>query len=281
MLSSIRTNPYFIVVCLLLFSNGASAQGDCSTFAENSKEREACAYGRKAIQFKQGSRQSQLLFDSAIAANPDYAWAYYEKSVPYLKRGLLNKGMQLLNKAVSLDALSYLPYRASWFFQHKSYAHCSADLERYYAMEGAFPQNTPGGGMDMRIILGITYAHQGSNQRAIEIVKETIDAYPSADYWGPYDYHTLGVLYLRNEEYDQAKVAMLNSIKRNAQFADSYYYLALTAEQQGDLETAKYYINEAILRYQGEKNGYTGYPFCFPISKQMAESKMKILLGRR
>lgn len=272
------SNAYSLMaILLILFSNGLYAQGDCTSYEEESDERLACQYARKAITFKQGSRQSQLLFDSAILLKPNYAWAYYEKSVPYLKRGLLNEGMQLLNKAVALEPLNYLPYRAYWFFQHKSYAYCSADLEKYYALEGAYPQNTPGGALSMRIVLGLTYAHQGDNQRAIDIIHETIDDYPSEDHIAPYDFHALGVLYLQNEQYPEAQEALLMSTIRNEQFADSYYYLALIAEQSEDLDAARYYINEAILRYEGKKNGYTGYPFCFPVSKQIAEAKMKEL----
>jgi len=239
MQSSISNRAYLIPVFLLLFSHGLRAQGDCAVYPKGSDEGLACEYGKKAITFKQGSRQSQLLFDSAILLNPDYAWAYYEKSVPYLKRGLLNEGIQLLNKAVALEPLNYLPYRAYWFFQHKSYAQCSRDLERYYALDGAYPQNTPGGALSMRIVLGLTYDHQGYNQRAIDLVNETIDAYPSEDHLGPYDFHTLGVLYLNNGQYDEAQEALLISTSRNAQFADSYYYLGLIAEQSGDLNAAR------------------------------------------
>lgn len=277
--SFIRPKPYLIMAMVLFFVQALWAQGDCGLLAENSKERLACEYGRRAIDFKQGSRESQLLFDSAIAINPNYAWAYYEKSVAYLKRGLLKDGMSLLNKAVDLDSLSYLTYRAYWYFQHKSYEYCRRDLERFYSLEGSYPQNTPGGALNMRIVLGINYAHLGSNQKAIELVSETINAYPSEGYIGPYDYHTLGVLYLNNGEYKEAKEALLKSIERNEQFADSYYYLASIAEHSGDLKEATYYINESLLRFEGEKNGYSGYPFCFPVSKQMAESKLKVLRG--
>lgn len=273
----IRSKTFLVVGLVCLMCHSLSAQGDCSVFAEKSKERLACEYGRQAIIFKQGSRQSQLLFDSAISVNPEYAWAYYEKSIAYLKRGLLSEGMSILNKAVALDPLSYLTYRAYWFFQHKSFERSRDDLEMFYAMEGSYPKSTPGGALDMRIVLGLTYAQLGDNQTAIELVNETINSYPSEDYLGPYDYHTLGVLFMYNGQYDEAKVALLKSINRNEQFADSYYYLAVIAEQLGDLKEAIDYINESVARYQGEKSGYTGYPFCFPIAKETAEKKLTAL----
>lgn len=273
----IKIRPYLVFILLFLFGNKITAQGDCSLFAKDSKERLACDYATKAVKFKQGSRESQLLFDSAILANPEYAWAYYEKSVPYFKRGFLSEGMEILNKAVALDPLSYLTYRAYWFFQHESFEHCRIDLERFYSMEGSYPKSTPGGALDMQIVLGIIYAHLGDNQKAIELVSKTINAYPSQDYLGPYDNHTLGVLLLNNGQLREAREVLLESITRNEQFADSYYYLALIAEKLGDLKEAKHYIKESVLRYQGEKNGYTGYPFCFPISLKVAKEKMNEL----
>lgn len=270
-----------ISLCLTLISSfDLMAQGNCATFPEGSKERKACEYGHKAIEYKQGSRASQLLFDSALALNPNYAWAYYEKSVPYLKRGYLIKGMSLLNKAVELEPLAYLCYRAYWFFQHQSHAAAISDLERYYLLEGAYQQNTPGGALDMRIILGLAYARQGDHLKAITLVNQVIASYASEDHAGPYDFHTLGVLYLRNQHYAEAKAALLKSIVRNEQFADGYYYLALIAEAEGQFQASKGYLNEAMARYKGEKDGYSGYPFCFPVSKEQAELKLQELESR-
>ncbi len=279
MRSFINRKGISVILLLLGISQLSVAQGNCDLMEPDSKERLACEYGRKAITFKQGSKASQLLFDSAIAINPDYAWAYYEKSVPYFKRGMLAEGMQLLNKAVELDPLSHLTYRAYWFYQHKSYARCKDDLERFYTMEGSYDKNTPGGAMDMRILLGIIYSELGSNQQAVDKVEETINSYPSLDYIGPYDYHTLGVLYLKNEQYAEALEVLLKSIKRNSQFADTYYYLSLASQKLGDIEKAKTYVEASLQRYSGEHNGYSGYPICFPVSEKMAKEQKRLLVG--
>ncbi|OEJ99892.1 tetratricopeptide repeat protein [Roseivirga misakiensis] len=269
----IKIRPYVLTCFFILIGLRVVAQRDCLTYEENTKERSACEVGLEAIKYKQGSRQSQLLFDKAIQLNPDYAWAYYEKSVPYLKRGMLGEGMKILNKAVELDPLSYLTYRAYWYFQHKSYLQAKQDLEKFYALEDAYPKNTPGGALDMKIVLGINYAHLGDLERAISIVKGVIDAYDSEDYLGPYDNHTLGVLYLQAKDYENALETLMKSIERNEQFADTYYYLAIVSEQLGDKNKAIEFINEAILRYTGEKPGYTDYPFCFPVSIEIAKAK--------
>lgn len=280
MQSFIKTKPYFILL-LLSVAHALSAQGNCALMEEGGKERIACEYGKRAITFKQGSRQSQLLFDSAIAVNPQYAWAYYEKSVPYFKRGMLSEGIRLLNKAVDLDPLSYLTYRAYWFSQHKSYARCKDDLETYYAMEDAYDKNTPDGALDMRILLGIIYSEMGLNQRAIDQVEQTINGYPSETYQGPYDYHTLGVLYLKNEQYTEAKAALERSLTYNSQFADTYYYLSLTAKKLGNNKMAKDYAIESLKRFKGEMNGYSGYPLCFPVSDKMVSEQLAAIEGQQ
>ncbi|OEK00197.1 hypothetical protein BFP97_01125 [Roseivirga sp. 4D4] len=279
MQSYIKRRLSYIIFLFPLTTYVLKAQGNCDLMVEGSKERIACEYGRKAITFKQGSKQSQLLFDSAIAVNPDYAWAYYEKSVPFFKRGMLSEGVRLLNKAVALDPLSYLTYRAYWFSQHKSYERCRDDLEQYYAMEGAYAKNTPDGALDLKILLGIVYSELDLKQQAINQVEETISSYPSEAYLGPYDYHTLGVLYLKHEQYDQAKVALQKSLAYNEQFADTYYYLSLTEQSLGEINKAKDYILECLKRFDGKENGYSGYPLCFPVSRELAERQIEILKG--
>ena len=263
----------FLALSISGLSCPLMGQGNCESFAAGSKERIACEYGKRAISFKQGSRQSLLYFDSAIATNPDYAWAYYEKSITFLKRGYLSKGMSILNKAVELDPLSYLTYRAYWYFQHQSYAYCQRDLQAYYALEGAYDQNTPGGALSMRIVLALSHAQTGSNAKAITLVEEVMQNYPSEDYAGPYDFHTLGVLYYREKDYEKANSALLKSIVRNAQFADTYYYLAKVNEGLGNMDEARRYLSEAMKRYDGQSDGYTGYPFCFPVSKEQAAAQ--------
>jgi len=100
-------------VMLSLFALMSFSQGNCLLYPEGSNERKACRLAETTGELKQGSRESQVRFDSIIALNPNYAWAYFEKSVAYLKRGLLLDGLKYLNKAVELDPKSHLCYRAS------------------------------------------------------------------------------------------------------------------------------------------------------------------------
>lgn len=215
-----------------------------------------------------------MLFDSAIVFSPHFDYAYYQKAVPYLKRGFLEEGIKLLNKAVELAPLDHLTYRATWYFQHESYAYCRRDLERFYAMDGAYLSYTIGGGLEMRILLGIVYSKMGENEKAVETVLVAIDEYPSRDFMGIYDYHTLGILQYFNGDYATARETLEKSIAVNAEIADTYYFLALVEEELGNATAAHQRLQESINRFEGQDGGYTGYPFCFPVTKDVVEEKL-------
>lgn len=215
-----------------------------------------------------------MLFDSAIVFSPHFDYAYYQKAVPYLKRGFLEEGIKLLNKAVELAPLDHLTYRATWYFQHESYAYCRRDLERFYAMDGAYLSYTIGGGLEMRILLGIVYSKMGENEKAVETVLVAIDEYPSRDFMGIYDYHTLGILQYFNGDYATARETLEKSIAVNAEIADTYYFLALVEEELGNATAAHQRLQESINRFEGREGGYSGYPFCFAVIEDVVEEKL-------
>lgn len=215
-----------------------------------------------------------MLFDSAIVFSPHFDYAYYQKAVPYLKRGFLEEGIKLLNKAVELAPLDHLTYRATWYFQHESYAYCRRDLERFYAMDGAYLSYTIGGGLEMRILLGIVYSKMGENEKAVETVLVAIDEYPSRDFMGIYDYHTLGISQYFNGDYATAQETLEKSIAVNAEIADTYYFLALVEEELGNATAAHQRLQESINRFEGREGGYSGYPFCFAVIEDVVEEKL-------
>ena len=182
-----RATVLFIILC---FSLSSLAQPNCHIYPEGSGERKACELSYKAIEYAQGSKESQLLFDQAIAIGPKFAWAYYEKSVPYFKRGFLYEGLQILNKAIELEPKEYLCYRAYWHWQYQNYKLCIQDLETYYSLPRAYIQFTPGGDKDMRIILGLAYAKHGDFKKGIRTIQNCMDSYDYESDIGLTDYHS-------------------------------------------------------------------------------------------
>ena len=58
------------------------------------------------------SPEYQLYIDSAIAINPNMAYLYQQKAMPYFKLGKYELGLKSLDKAVELDPKSHIDYRA-------------------------------------------------------------------------------------------------------------------------------------------------------------------------
>jgi tetratricopeptide (TPR) repeat protein len=109
---------------------------------------------------------------------------------------------------------------------------------------------------------------------AIREKQRNIDDYPSRDFMGIYDYHTLGILQYFNGDYATAQETLEKSIAVNAEFADTYYYLALVEEELGNATAAQQRLQESINRFEGREGGYTGYPFCFPVTWVVVEEKL-------
>ena len=247
-----------IVLLLISFTfcfQTVYGQVNCYIYPENSGERKACELCDEAIKHPQGSNESQLLFDKAIAIGPKFDWAYYQKSVPYFKRGFLIEGLQILNEAIKLNPLEYLCYRAYWYWQYRNYELCIKDLETYYSMPKAYIQFTPGGEKDMRIILGLAYAKMGDYTKSIKTIKDCFATYNDLDDFGLADYHSLGVIYLKNKQYDEAIKVLKKQLTINKDIVDTYYYLGLANKEKSNKSEAKKQFNNALIKLK-DKNRY-------------------------
>jgi len=268
----INTIHSLLVICSI---NTTHAQGNCLIYPEDSGERIACELSYRAIEYKQGSRASQILFDAAIRIGPNYAYAYYQKSVPFFKRGRLNEGIKLLNKAVELEPNSYYQtYRAYWYFSHHSYAECIKDLEAYYAAHPTYTESTPGGEMDMGIILGIAYAKQTELDKGIKSILKRINTYSDKSYIGLYDYYVLGALYYQNQQLAKAENALKKQLELNSDYADTYYYLGLIKQSASKNKEAKQLFQEAFDRFNREKGGYSRSLWGMNISKNQVKKAL-------
>ncbi len=265
-----------LIICFLLAPSIISAQGNCLLYPDDSGERIACELSYRAIEYRQGGKDSQLLFDAAIEIGPNYAWAYYEKSVPYFKRGMLAEGMEILNHAVALEPEHYLYYRAYWYFYHRSYAACIADLENLYIDFEAPITFTPGGDLEMRLILAMAYGQSGDIPKGIQSIKDCFESYGNQEYLiGLHDYHLLGVLYYEDGQYDKSLEAFEQQIAVNENLADTYYYLGLIRKSQGDEQAAKAHFNQSKDKFEGDGGGYSSNGFLdYNVSEKMVERKL-------
>jgi len=254
---------YYNHYCLALFiffinGNLLFSQGNCLVFEEDSGERIACELSYRALEYKQGSKMSQLLFDKAIEIGPKYAWAYYQKSVPFFKRGLFAEGVSLINKAIELEPQNYLDYRAYWYFYNRSYDFCISDLESLYTTYKASYVNTPGGDLEMRLLLAMAYAHSGKVSKGISCVQNLMESYKDKLYLkGNYDHFCLGILYYKNNQFDLAEAEFEKQIIVDDKFADTFYYIGLIKEKQSKPSLAKSNFRQSLERFKGKNGGYS------------------------
>lgn len=254
-----------IISIIVLLPIYAQAQGNCLLYPEGSGERKACEMCTNSGHLKQGSREKQRLFDKAIEIGPNYAWSYYQKSIPYFKRGFVLEGMQLLNKAVELAPTDHLCYRAYWHFQNRNYELCLKDLERYYTLVGedaiAF---TTGGDMDMRLIRAMCYAKLGDTEKGIDVAQRYIDLKAEDDFYDPVDFHILGMLLVLNNQYDQGIKLLTKSASLTPDYPDTYYYLAIAYMKKGRYNQALKQLRKGKQTFSSRSHLRNGY-FAFRV----------------
>ncbi len=248
---------YLLGIIFICNVNFLFGQGNCLIYPEDSGERKACELCYQAAEHKQGSHASQLLFDEAIKVGPKYAYAYYQKSVPFFKRGLFAEGVSLINKAIELEPQNYLFYRAYWYFYNRSYDFCIKDLEELYTVHKVPYVTTPGGELEMRILLAMGHAQTGNVSKGISWMLNLMDRYKKQpNLKGLFDHFCLGVLYFKNNQFDLAKSEFEKQLIVDDDFADTYYYLGLI-NAKNNKTLAKEYFSQALKKMNKEDGGYS------------------------
>jgi len=221
---------------------------------------QACLQSWNAIRYPQGSRTSQEYFDKAIDLCPNFAYAWHEKAVPYLKRGSFVAWKEMMDKAVTLEEEMRLDYRAWCRYQFlRDYTGALKDIERLEAiMKGndiGYAQNG-----DCHLLVAKALCYKGLDQP--QKARQTLEAFVSDPnfFAMPYDYLHLGVLYLEADMNRKAEQTLLKQAEVNPQLADNYYYLALVKQSQGNRKAAADYMKQSQDLYnQGlyRKDAYT------------------------
>lgn len=264
----------FIIVSSV--SAGTIAQPNCSVYKENEPCFKACEMAVKAEQY-QGARQSQLQFDEAIALCPAFDYAYFEKSVPYLKRGQFIEWKKLIDKAVELNPSQHLGYRGWCRFQFlRDYEGAIADLERLRGLIGPNLGYSVNGDYPLGVALALCYKQLGQKQKAIEIIEAQFQL---PNYLtGIYDYLHLGVLKLETGDLPGAVSALEKQIGANDYLAETHYYLAMAYKQMNQTGISRQSLVNAKEFYL---KGYKRFdPYTHPVDKvflSMIEEELSAL----
>ena len=247
-----------ILTLMLIFfaGNYLMAAPNCELYAEGTAAREACELCMKAISYPQGSPLSQKYFDKAMKVDPTFAYAPYEKAVPFLKRGEFQTWKRLIDIAVELEPQTYLPYRGWCLFKFmRDYKLALADLEAYMEMSNNQFTYSQDGEHDLRIVIALCKRELGREDDAIRDMEIAIADSKENHFIGLFDYLHLGVSRLRIKDYQGAIDAFEQEIEQYEKLADNYFYLGLAYEELGDVEAARENYEKSLTLFRGE--GYT------------------------
>jgi len=233
-----------------------NSQPNCLVF-EKGDCRTACELAVEASNF-QGAKHSQEMFDEAIQLCPSFAYAYYEKSVPYLKHGLILEWKELIDKAVEYDPHNYLLNRGCNQIQFfKNYEAGLKDLDRLYELMGRFEiGHTNSGEYDVQLIRAIACRKIGDVEKSIEIIEELLDS--DQYFQNMYDYFHIGITYLEANLLEKAEAAFVKQIEYN-EFAEIYYYYSIVFQKLNQNNMAIEMLSRGIELYKKDiimKNNY-------------------------
>lgn len=253
----------FILTITAAFSS--YCQPNCNIYKMNNNQPcyEACIIATEN-EAGQGARASQLQFDKAIELCPDFDYAYFEKAVPYLKRGDFVTWKKLIDRAVELNPTGHLGYRGWCRYQFvRDYKGAIKDFEKLDSLLSYDIGYSINGDYHLNIAKALCYKALGQKSKAIEIMENQL---AQKDYiMMTYDYLHLGVLKMEIGNNEEGIVYLKKSIAFSDYLAEPYYYLALIykklnmpKEYKENLEKAKTYYLKGHRRFD---------PYTHPMDK--------------
>jgi tetratricopeptide (TPR) repeat protein len=224
-------------------------QPNCNIYKWNNNDScyQACILATEAAEY-QGWRLSQVGFDKAIELCPILDYAYFEKSVPYLKRGDFIPWKELIDKAVSLNPAKHLGYRGWCRYQFlRDYKGAITDIETLDSLIDYDIGRSINSDYHLTIVRALCYKAIGQKEKAIAIIENQL---AQKEYRpGLYDYLHLGVLKLEAGAFEEAITCFKNQIDKNDYLAETYYYLGLAYKQLQAFSDYKKNIEKAKAYY--------------------------------
>lgn len=254
---------WIILSVFMLVNIRTKGQPNCYVFKNNLPCHEACLLATSATN-GQGSRESQMQFDKAIELCPSLDYAYFEKSVPYIKRGDLKTWRALIDKAIELNPSVHLRYRAWCRFQFaRDYKGAIEDFKKMRSLVGEEIGYSQNGDYNLNIVEALCYSKLGQVPLAIQLIEKQ---FAKKNYSpGSYDYLHLGILKINNHQYEEGIQWLDKEISLNDYLADTYYYRGVAYWKLGQKEKARKSMEKAREFYiKGYKRSD---PYTHPLDK--------------
>ncbi|MEM7103377.1 MAG: tetratricopeptide repeat protein [Bacteroidota bacterium] len=243
-----------ILVLLLLFGFlPLFAPPNCEAIKDDEACYAGCQKALDAITFRQGSWQSQDLFDESLELCPGFAYSHMQKAVPFVKRGLFIEWKTMIDKAVEYDPVEFLGYRGWCRLQFlRDYEGCISDIEQLRSMINYDLGFCQTGDYHLEIVLALCYKAIGKTDKAMQIYQSRLDA-GNEMHTGLYDYYHYGVLQYELDEYDAAFKSFERQVEENDYMGETYYFMGLIQKEKGDMKNATRTLMKAREYYRSGK----------------------------
>jgi tetratricopeptide (TPR) repeat protein len=259
----------FPVAALILGAAQSYAQDNCSLLKEPNRIK-ACKLYNASDSLAQGSIESQHLLDSALSYWPEYAEAWREKSVPYLKRGDFLTWRKYMDRAVQLRPEKFLGVRGWCRFKFlRDYEGALDDLKKFNVLTPFDPGQSGDGNYSLYVVMGLCARELGHTAEAFRYFSMGIDsavAQKGLEWVGLYDYLHRAVTRMRVKDYTGALSDLDFQQKKYSKFAETSYYRGQTLLALGRKEEARIAFEKAKTLFVSE-----GYHFSDLYSEMMDE----------
>ncbi len=252
---------HIVLFILFLVSIHLFAQPNCDAYRYNGDnlKAKACEKSKEARGHYQFSKAYQIALDKSLEIDSTYDYAYWAKSIAYLKSGDFVTWKQLIDKAVDLNPKEHLGYRGWCRYQFfRDYQGAINDIEKLDSMVDYDIGQCQNGMYHLNIAKGLCYKALGQTEKAIEIIENQITLNEDENFVGAYDYLHLGVLYLETQQFEKAINTFKKQSKEN-ELAENQYYLALSHFKLGNVKEYETCLNIAKELYLADRKMFDTY----------------------
>ncbi|MBQ4912833.1 tetratricopeptide repeat protein [Maribacter sp. MMG018] len=248
------------LILLFAFSN-VFAQPNCEAYKYygDTLKYEACKKAMEISGHYQFSKKYQTILDESIEIDPTFDYAYWAKSIAYLKSGDFVSWKKLIDKAVELKPKNHLGYRGWCRYQFfRDYKGAIKDFEKLDSLVGYDIGQSQNGTYHLNIAKGLCYKAIGEKEKAVQIIEKQIKLNEKENFIGSYDYLHLGVLYLELGNFEKA-IELFKKQSKDNELAENQYYLALAYKNLNKKTEYKSCLEKAKELYIGQSRMFDFY----------------------